>query len=122
MKTGIYIRAEVDHKWGSWDIGDPAVSDEQVLSWLRSSGGYNPFAANVVGLLIGICSPFRFLLRWEETMKILRCIARSICARVFKNQVWDGHCWASLNAEDVVCIDCGKVRKVLKNKNHQPEQ
>lgn len=37
METGIYIRAEVNGKWGSYDIGDPAISDQVVLRWLRES-------------------------------------------------------------------------------------
>ena len=35
MKTGIFIREEVNGKWGSYDIGDERLSDKQVVGWLR---------------------------------------------------------------------------------------
>lgn len=53
MKTGIYIRAEIEGKWESVDIGDKRLSNEQVLEWLKSRGGDNPWAENCVLLLLG---------------------------------------------------------------------
>lgn len=53
MKTGIFIRAEIDGKWESVDIGDERVPDEDVLYWLRSRGGRNPWSENCVLLLLG---------------------------------------------------------------------
>ena len=53
IETGIFIRVQVDGKWGAYDIGDEAVSDEQVLEWLRSRGGSNPWAEGTVMLLLG---------------------------------------------------------------------
>ena len=31
MKTGIFIRAQVNGEWGAYDIGEPELSDKQVL-------------------------------------------------------------------------------------------
>ncbi len=53
MKTGIFIRAKIQHEWEVIDIGDPRLSDERVLEWLRSRGGYNPWAENVALWLLG---------------------------------------------------------------------
>ena len=53
METGIYIRAEIDGKWESVDIGDERLPNEQVLAWLRSRGGDNILAENTVLLLLG---------------------------------------------------------------------
>jgi len=53
MKTGIFIRVQVNGKWGAYDIGDGLVSDEQVLEWLRSRGDNNPWAENTVMALLG---------------------------------------------------------------------
>lgn len=53
METGIFIRVQVDGKWGAYDIGDSLVSDEQVLEWLRSRGDSNPWAENTVMALLG---------------------------------------------------------------------
>jgi len=53
MDTGIFITVEVDGKWWSLDIGDHRVTDEQVLMWLRSRGGHNPWAENVVLKFLG---------------------------------------------------------------------
>ena len=36
MDTGIFIRAQVNGKWDAYDIGDKALSDKQVLDWMRS--------------------------------------------------------------------------------------
>ncbi len=50
--SGIYVRAiGPDDKWGTYDI--VCLSAESLLAWLRSRGGDNPFAENVVGMLLG---------------------------------------------------------------------
>ena len=51
MNTGIFIRVQFGGL--NADIGDPIVSDEKVLEWLRSRGGHNPWAENVVLALLG---------------------------------------------------------------------
>jgi hypothetical protein len=52
METGIFIRAEVNGEWGSYDIGDKTINDKQVLDWLRSRGGKNEWAEQVVLTLL----------------------------------------------------------------------
>lgn len=37
-ETGIYIRAKVENKWQSVDIGDPRLPDKEVSDWLRKGG------------------------------------------------------------------------------------
>lgn len=51
--TGICIRAQVDSKWDNVDIIDKRISDEEIVKWLRSRGGYNPWAEATVMLLLG---------------------------------------------------------------------
>jgi len=53
MKTGIYIRVQVGGNWGAYDIADPQVSDEQILTWLRSRGGKNAWAEDCVLAILG---------------------------------------------------------------------
>ena len=53
MKTGVFIRANINGKWDSVDIGDKRLSDEKILEWLRSRGGHNQWAENCVLLLLG---------------------------------------------------------------------
>lgn len=53
METGIFVRAEIGGKWQSVDIGDPRFTDKEVLKWLRSRGGNNPWAENCVLSLLG---------------------------------------------------------------------
>lgn len=53
MDTGIFIRAQVDGKWDSIDIGDLRLPDIEVTKWLRSRGGENAWAEQVVMLLLG---------------------------------------------------------------------
>jgi len=36
MDTRIFIRAKVNDKWDSYDIGDPKLPDSEVVSWLTS--------------------------------------------------------------------------------------
>jgi hypothetical protein len=49
--TGIYVRAKVDNKWKSVDIAQ--LDKESLLRWLRSRDGDNPWAEDVVGILLG---------------------------------------------------------------------
>lgn len=51
--TGISIRAKIDDKWQAVDISDARLSNEDLVKWLRSRGGHNPLAENVVGILLG---------------------------------------------------------------------
>jgi len=56
MKTGVCIREKVDNKWGSYDIGDKRLSDQQVVGWLRQQCvTQNPesFYERLVMVLIG---------------------------------------------------------------------
>ena len=50
--TGIYVRAQgQDGKWGSYDIAQ--LDAPSLLKCLRSRGGCNRWAENVVGILLG---------------------------------------------------------------------
>jgi hypothetical protein len=50
--TGISVRALMLD--GRWDNADIAYLDkESLLAWLRSRGGNNEWAENVVGILLG---------------------------------------------------------------------
>lgn len=50
--TGIYVRAKHENgHFGSFDIAE--LTRESLLVWLRSRGGYNPWAEDVVGVLLG---------------------------------------------------------------------
>ena len=50
--TGIYVRAL--HIGGAWESADIATLEpESLLGWLKSSGGDNELAENVVGVLLG---------------------------------------------------------------------
>jgi hypothetical protein len=53
METGIFIRAQIDGRWDSVDIGDPRLHDIEVFKWLRSRGGENEFAERCVMTLLG---------------------------------------------------------------------
>ena len=53
MKTGIFIRAKVNGKWDSVDIGDVRLPDAEVATWLSSSGGENVMAEKVAMILLG---------------------------------------------------------------------
>lgn len=48
VETGIFIRTQIDGKWINADIGDERIPDHIILTWLRSRGGNNPWAENVV--------------------------------------------------------------------------
>lgn len=50
--TGIYVRAQLPD--GKWDAVDIIHLDKpSLLEWLRSRGGDNPWAEDVVGILLG---------------------------------------------------------------------
>jgi len=50
--TGVYVRAL--NTSGEWINADIAQLDaESLLTWLRSRGGDNPWAEDVVGILLG---------------------------------------------------------------------
>lgn len=50
--TGIFVRAlGPEGRWGSFDIVE--LDKASLLTWLRSRGGYNPWAENTVALLLG---------------------------------------------------------------------
>jgi len=49
--TGIFVRAKNGDSWGSYDC---AVLDKpSFLSWIRSRGGSNAFAEDILGLVMG---------------------------------------------------------------------
>ena len=53
LATGIYVRSRnpgLDDKWGSYDISE--LDRESLKTWLRSRGGENAWAENVVGMLL----------------------------------------------------------------------
>lgn len=50
-RTGIYVRAQRNKKWESVDIAE--LDAPSLLAWLRSRGGHNPLAEDVVGILFG---------------------------------------------------------------------
>lgn len=49
--TGIYVRAKHDDKWGSYDIAE--LDKNSLHTFLRSRGGNNIWAENVVAILLG---------------------------------------------------------------------
>lgn len=49
--SGIYIRAQLEEKWGRHDLA--TLDKASVLEWLRSRGGENELAENTVGILLG---------------------------------------------------------------------
>jgi hypothetical protein len=50
--TGIYVRAKQhDGTWGNFDICH--LEKASLLAWLKSKGGDNSWAENVVGILLG---------------------------------------------------------------------
>ena len=52
VETGIYVRAQ--HPSGAWQSVDIFDLDKpSLLAWLRSRGGDNPWAEDVVGILLG---------------------------------------------------------------------
>lgn len=53
MKTGIFIRAQLNGHYESVDIGDKRLPTDEILAWLRSRGGKNVWAENCVLILLG---------------------------------------------------------------------
>lgn len=49
--TGILVRARLDGRWAAVDIIH--LTKESLLEWLCSRGGNNPWAEDVVGILLG---------------------------------------------------------------------
>jgi hypothetical protein len=50
--TRIYVRAK--HESGRWESVDIlCLTKESLLEWLKSRGGDNPYAEDVVGMLLG---------------------------------------------------------------------
>jgi hypothetical protein len=51
--TGLYVRAfnPISERWEGHDI--VFLAKDSLLSWLRSRGGDNSWAENVVGILLG---------------------------------------------------------------------
>lgn len=49
--TGIYVRAKLNDKFGTYDIAQ--LTKDSLLEWLTSRGGFNPWAEDVVGILLG---------------------------------------------------------------------
>ena len=50
-RMGISVRATLKGRWGSHDIA--TLDAESLLAWLRSRGGENALAEDVVGVLFG---------------------------------------------------------------------
>lgn len=51
-KTGIFVRAFTpENKWDAVDI--VLLEKKSLLEWLRSRGGDNPYAEDVVGIVLG---------------------------------------------------------------------
>ena len=50
-ETGIFVRALCKGKWGSHDIA--TLYKESLLKFLRSREGDNPWAEDVIGILLG---------------------------------------------------------------------
>ena len=54
-ETGIYVRAIKDGRPGSYDIA--TLDRDSLFRWLRSRGGANPWAENIVAALLGQAPP-----------------------------------------------------------------
>ncbi len=50
-ESGIFVRAQDGKQWVSADI--VSLDKESLFHWLRSRGGDNPWAEDVVGILLG---------------------------------------------------------------------
>lgn len=48
--TGIYVRAQCDGKWDSFDIAE--LDKASLLEFLKSRGGDNAWAEDTVGILL----------------------------------------------------------------------
>lgn len=53
--TDIFVRAKRGDQWGNWDIA--CLDAPSLLRWLRSRGGENHWAENVIGIVLGHASP-----------------------------------------------------------------
>lgn len=52
QKTRIYVRAQnKEGRWGAYDIAE--LDKASLNEWLRSRGGDNPWAEEVVAVLLG---------------------------------------------------------------------
>lgn len=49
--TGIFVRAKNGTHYDSFDICE--LTKDSLLEWLRSRGGNNPYAEDVVGIILG---------------------------------------------------------------------
>lgn len=49
--TGIFVRAKNGAHYGSFDICE--LEKDSLLEWLRSRGGDNKYAEDVVGIILG---------------------------------------------------------------------
>lgn len=49
--TGIYVRARLEDRWGSYDI--VTLDRDSLIRWLKCRGGDNQWAENVVLALLG---------------------------------------------------------------------
>lgn len=49
--TGVYVRAQLDGKWGSFDISE--LDSPSLHTFLRSRGGENSWAESIVAILLG---------------------------------------------------------------------
>lgn len=50
-RTGIFVRAEINCKYDSFDIAE--LDKPSLARWLRTRGGNNEWAENVVALMLG---------------------------------------------------------------------
>ncbi len=51
-QTGVYVRAKSpEGKWGSYDIAE--LDGESLLKFLKSRGGKNKWAEDIVGICLG---------------------------------------------------------------------
>lgn len=55
--TGVYVRAKYKEKWGSFDIAE--LDRDSLFRFLRSRGGANLWAENVVLVMLGHEAYFR---------------------------------------------------------------
>lgn len=51
-ETGILIRAKVGDNWGSFDIADPVVTDDQVREWLTEMAVERPEALIATAMIL----------------------------------------------------------------------
>lgn len=61
---GIHVRAKLGEQWGSFDIGTLTIAS--LKEWLRSRGGFNPWAEQIVASLLRY-APEEIAEAWPET-------------------------------------------------------